>query len=130
MFIKKRKNRKKILSFEKKTQDLIEQVNEKELFIKKLLNSQKNTQNENNRYYEYTPKLEPSPFDKNEERQIIFYESLIKESKERQNNLVKIINDLINNKADSKIIDNTENEGDISLQAGDLQSKSELFGKN
>ena len=34
------------------------------------------------------------------------------------------------NTNDSKIIDNTENEGDISLQAGDLQSKSELFGKN
>ena len=96
--LRKEKIETKILSFEKKTHDLIEQVNEKELFIKKLLNSQKNTQNENNRYYEYTPKLEPSPFDKNEERQIIFYESLIKESKERQNNLVKIINDLINNK--------------------------------
>ena len=123
--LRKEKIETKILSFEKKTQDLIEQVNEKELFIKKLLNSQKNTQNENNRYYEYTPKLEPSPFDKNEERQIIFYESLIKESKERQNNLVKIINDLINNKTDSKIIDNNSSrifdENMINSDMNDIQ---------
>lgn len=123
--LRKEKIETKILSFEKKTQDLIEQVNEKELFIKKLLNSQKKTQNENNRYYEYTPKLEPSPFDKNEERQIIFYESLIKESKERQNNLVKIINDLINNKTDSKIIDNNSSrifdENMINSDMNDIQ---------
>ena len=123
--LRKEKIETKILSFEKKTQDLIEQVNEKELFIKKLLNSQKNTQNENNRYYEYTPKLEPSPFDKNEEREIIFYESLIKESKERQNNLVKIINDLINNKTDSKIIDNNSSrifdENMINSDMNDIQ---------
>ena len=123
--LRKEKIETKILSFEKKTHDLIEQVNEKELFIKKLLNSQKKTQNENNRYYEYTLKLEPSPFDKNEERQIIFYESLIKESKERQNNLVKIINDLINNKTDSKIIDNNSSrifdENMINSDMNDIQ---------
>ena len=123
--LRKEKIETKILSFEKKTHDLIEQVNEKELFIKKLLNSQKKTQNENNRYYEYTPKLEPSPFDKNEEREIIFYESLIKESKERQNNLVKIINDLINNKTDSKIIDNNSSrifdENMINSDMNDIQ---------
>ena len=94
-FIKREKIEKKIISYQKKTRDLMEQIREKEHFIKKILISRNSDLDDSNSYYEYSPKIEQNP-KKNEDNQVVFYESLIKESKERQNKLVILLNDLIN----------------------------------
>ena len=95
-FIKREQIEKKILSYQKKTRDLIDQINEKEHIIKTILISRNSDLDDSNSYYEYMPKIDQNPKRK-EDNQVVFYESLIRESKERQNKLVQIINDLINN---------------------------------
>ena len=94
-FIKREKIEKKIISYQKKARDLMGQIREKEHFIKKILISRNSDLDDSNSYYEYSPKIEQNP-KKNEDNQVVFYESLIKESKERQNQLAKLLNDLIN----------------------------------
>ena len=108
-FIKREQIEKKILSYQKKTRDLIDQINEKEHIIKTILISRNSDLDDSNSYYEYMPKIDQNPKRK-EDNQVVFYESLIRESKERQNKLVQIINDLINNNNNNYIKRNDYNK--------------------
>ena len=97
-FKKRKKIEKKILSYQKKTKDLVNKISENQYFIKSFFNSINGDLNndDDNSYYEYYPKIESNPKRK-EDNRVVFYESLIKESIGRQNKLIKALNDLINN---------------------------------
>ena len=123
-FIKREKIENKILSYRKKTKNLVDQINEKEHFIKTFLISRNSDLDDNNTYYEYIPKIYPNPKRK-EDNQVIFYESLIKESKDRQNKIAKLINDLINKNNYVKkknIIKKNENNDKISTYSDKISS--------
>ena len=94
--MKKAEIEKKIFVYKKKTEDLLFQVNNNERYIKSIINSTKKKKKAKKADFKYIPHLESNP-NESKEKQVYLYESLIKDSKQKQKKLIKIINDYIEN---------------------------------
>ena len=136
---------KKITLFKTKTRDLINETNEKENLINDL--KDKKIFNFNlSQSYNFRPILQKNP-DEIKEKQVTLYESLIQDSKNKQNELIVKIKDLfkktkinknnnnkikkdiiIKNKLDNNNINNTKNINNNSNN--DLNDNSQIFSND
>ena len=110
-YMKISKIERQIYSYSMKSKDLYNKVKRDEYSIKSYLDRQNYDYNSQYGFFEYSPQLEPNP-DQNQEKQVFLYESLINESKKRQKNLIKLLNDLIENTSNNNI-DNIEDNSKI-----------------
>ena len=106
LFMKQSEIERQIFSYTIKSKDLSNKLKRDEFSLKSYLDRRNNNFNSKNDFFEYIPQLEPNP-NKDEEKQVFLYESLIKESKIRQKNLIKLLNDLIENTSNN-INDNSK----------------------
>lgn len=108
LFMKRSEIERQIFSYTIKSKDLSNKLKSDEYSIKSYLDRQNNNFNSKNDFFEYIPQLEPNP-NKDQEKQVFLYESLIKDSKIRQRNLIKLLKDLIENTSNNNINDIKDN---------------------
>ena len=108
LFMKRSEIERQIFSYTIKSKDLSNKLKSDEYSIKSYLDRQNNNFNSKNDFFEYIPQLEPNP-NKDQEKQVFLYESLIKDSKIRQRNLIKLLKDLIENTSNNNINDINDN---------------------
>ena len=108
LFLKRAEIEKQIFSYTIKSKDLSNKLKSDEYSIKSYLDRQNNNFNSKSDFFEYIPQLEPNP-NKDQEKQVFLYEALIKDSKIRQRNLIKLLKDLIENTSNNNINDINDN---------------------
>ena len=125
----------KILSYTIKSQNLNNKCRNDEFSIQSFLNEQNNNSYAKGDFYEYMPQLEPNP-EENKGKQVLLYESLIKESKKRQKRLVKLLNDFIGNttnnftKNENENENGNKNENQIGNENENQNENSKIFNNN